>query len=108
MNAALQEPFGLTLIEAAAAGVPSVATCHGGPVDIHRTLANGILVEPTDTRALASALITLLTNRELWEGCRASGLRHINEYSWPHHAQRYLQVCVGGGTSPWGGGLEAL
>ena len=38
INAALQEPFGLTLIEAASAGVPTVATCNGGPVDIHRTL----------------------------------------------------------------------
>jgi glycosyltransferase involved in cell wall biosynthesis len=33
-----QEPFGLTLIEAAAHGAPIVATKHGGPVDIVRTL----------------------------------------------------------------------
>ena len=92
VNAALQEPFGLTLIEAAAAGVPSVATCYGGPVDIHRTLSNGLLVEPTDVGALSRALLTLLTNRELWRTCRASGLRNIHAYSWPHHAQRYLQA----------------
>lgn len=32
VNIALQEPFGLTVIEAAAHGVPTVATKNGGPV----------------------------------------------------------------------------
>lgn len=44
VNLALQEPFGLTLIEAAAHGLPSVATKNGGPVDIAATLKNGVLV----------------------------------------------------------------
>jgi sucrose-phosphate synthase len=38
---ALQEPFGLTIIEAAAHGVPVVATKWGGPTDILDTLKNG-------------------------------------------------------------------
>ena len=38
VNIALQEPFGLTLIEAAVHGAPIVATTHGGPVDIIKTL----------------------------------------------------------------------
>ena len=46
INSALQEPFGLTLIEAAGYGVPVVATKNGGPVDILATLENGILVDP--------------------------------------------------------------
>ena len=46
---ALQEPFGLTLIEAAAHGAPIVATSNGGPVDIVNTLGNGVLVDPSDT-----------------------------------------------------------
>ncbi|KAF2303800.1 hypothetical protein GH714_023487 [Hevea brasiliensis] len=36
INPAFIEPFGLTLIEAAAHGLPIVATKNGGPVDIHR------------------------------------------------------------------------
>ena len=36
VNAALTEPFGLTLIEAAACGVPVVATDDGGPRDMSR------------------------------------------------------------------------
>ncbi len=44
-----QEPFGLTVIEAAAHGVPTVATQNGGPVDIMATLHHGVTVNPTDT-----------------------------------------------------------
>lgn len=40
----VQEPFGLTLIEAAAHGLPLVATKFGGPVEIIATLNNGVLV----------------------------------------------------------------
>ncbi|TQD95835.1 hypothetical protein C1H46_018577 [Malus baccata] len=36
INPAFIEPFGLTLIEAAAHGLPIVATKNGGPVDIHQ------------------------------------------------------------------------
>jgi len=34
-----------------------VATRNGGPVDIVATLGNGVLVEPTDEGAIASALV---------------------------------------------------
>lgn len=65
----LQEPFGLTLIEAAAHGVPTVATKHGGPVDIVNTLHNGMLVEPTNTTEIADCLTRIITNPEMWERC---------------------------------------
>lgn len=44
MNPALVEPFGLTLIEAAAYGLPMVATKNGGPVDIQRVSASGLVI----------------------------------------------------------------
>ena len=72
VNIALQEPFGLVLIEAAANGLPTVATRYGGPVEIHAILKNGLLVEPTDAGAVADALVTLLTDRHLWCVCEAS------------------------------------
>ena len=90
VNVALQEPFGLTLIEAAAHGVPIVATTHGGPVDIVRTLRNGLLVDPTDARAVGDALLKLLTDGALWEQCAGSGRDNINAYSWPAHCARCL------------------
>ena len=38
---ALTEPFGLTILEAAASGLPVIATENGGPVDIIRNCRNG-------------------------------------------------------------------
>jgi glycosyltransferase involved in cell wall biosynthesis len=43
VNPALVEPFGLTLIEAAAYGLPMVATKNGGPVDIQRVSVSGLV-----------------------------------------------------------------
>ena len=44
VNPALTEPFGLTLIEAAASGLPVVATEDGGPRDIVANCRNGVLM----------------------------------------------------------------
>jgi sucrose-phosphate synthase len=90
--ALLQEPFGLTLIEAAAHGVPIVATTNGGPVDIVHTLKNGILVEPTDADAVADALLKLLTNPATWEDYASSGTNNIYAYSWTSHCIKCLNA----------------
>ena len=60
VNPALTEPYGLTLIEAAAHGLPVVATRNGGPNDIVEELENGILVDPTDTNAIGETVADLL------------------------------------------------
>lgn len=88
----MQEPFGLTLIEAAAHGVPIVATTNGGPVDIVHTLKNGILVEPTDATAVADALLRMLTNAATWEDYSSSGVANINAYSWSSHCIKCLNA----------------
>ena len=51
----LEEPFGQATLEALAAGRPVVATLVGGPPEFVPPDA-GILVDPTDTAALAAAL----------------------------------------------------
>ena len=56
VNPALTEPFGLTLLEAAATGVPLVATNDGGPQDIIGTCNNGLLVDALDSDAIGKAI----------------------------------------------------
>ncbi|CAI5519431.1 unnamed protein product [Closterium sp. Naga37s-1] len=90
VNPALVEPFGLTLIEAAAHGLPMVATKNGGPVDIQKMLSNGLVVDPHDANALASALLQLVADRTLWTDCRKSALANIHKYSWPQHCASLL------------------
>ncbi|KAK9809313.1 hypothetical protein WJX73_004061 [Symbiochloris irregularis] len=91
-NVALQEPFGLTVIEAAAHGVPTVATKNGGPVDIMATLHHGLLVDPGNSTAIAEACLKILTNSQLWDDMSHNGVNNIMAYSWPSHCKKYLEV----------------
>ncbi|KAF6158106.1 hypothetical protein GIB67_014900 [Kingdonia uniflora] len=90
INPAFIEPFGLTLIEAAAHGLPMVATKNGGPVDIHRVLDNGLLVDPHDQQGISAALLKLVADKQLWAKCRQHGLKNIHLFSWPEHCKTYL------------------
>ncbi|XP_057453886.1 sucrose-phosphate synthase 4 [Lotus japonicus] len=90
INPALVEPFGLTLIEAAAYGLPVVATKNGGPVDILKALNNGLLIDPHDQKDIADALVKLVADKNLWQECRKNGLKNIHRFSWPEHCRNYL------------------
>ncbi|MGE5155636.1 MAG: HAD-IIB family hydrolase [Bdellovibrio bacteriovorus] len=92
INPALTEPFGLTLLEAAASGLPLVATENGGPVDIIGNCENGLLVDPLDTDAIAAALGRILKEPQTWERFSEQGLAGVREhYSWEAHAEAYLE-----------------
>jgi sucrose-phosphate synthase len=92
VNPALTEPFGLTLLEAAASGLPLVATENGGPVDIISNCRNGILVDPLDASAVADALLRLLGDRETWREAARNGLDGVRRhYTWQAHARSYLE-----------------
>jgi sucrose-phosphate synthase len=92
VNPALTEPFGLTLLEAAASGLPLVATENGGPVDIIGNCHNGLLVDPLNASAIESALFTILSDLTLWEQYSKNGLKNVAKfYSWDAHAQTYLE-----------------
>ncbi|KAH9623832.1 hypothetical protein KSS87_004144 [Heliosperma pusillum] len=90
INPAFIEPFGLTLIEAAAYGLPIVATKNGGPVDIIGVLDNGLLIDPHDQQSIADALLKLVADKQLWAKCRQNGLKNIHLFSWPEHCKAYL------------------
>jgi len=94
VNAAVTEPFGLTLLEAAASGLPVVATSDGGPRDILANCRNGLLVDPTDVDALSRALHEALDDPGRWSLWSRNGLRRVRDtYSWDGHVARYLGLC---------------
>lgn len=95
VNPALTEPFGLTLIEAAASGLPIVATADGGPRDIVRNCRNGVLVDPLDPTDIAGGLKEVLGDTERWDERSANGIRGVGEhYSWAAHLRRYLDMVT--------------
>jgi glycosyltransferase involved in cell wall biosynthesis len=60
VNASVAEPFGLTLVEAQACGIPVVATRSGGAPEIVDDGVTGRLVPPGDPGGLAGVLTGLL------------------------------------------------
>lgn len=92
VNPALTEPFGLTLIEAAASGVPIVATEDGGPRDIIGNCKNGVLIDPLDNEAIAAALVAMLEDPQERQCLADNGLIGVRRhYAWDAHAVSYLR-----------------
>lgn len=93
INPALTEPFGLTLIEAAASGLPIVATEDGGPTDIIDNCHNGYLVDPLDKQSMEEMLIKVLVDKDNWKRLSHNGIEGVRQhYSWQAHVDRYLEL----------------
>lgn len=53
----LDDPFGIVVLEAAAAGLPIIASPHGGATfEFVRDQINGFVVDPADTRSMTAAI----------------------------------------------------
>jgi len=93
VNPALTEPFGLTLIEAAACALPIVATEDGGPRDIINNCRNGYLIDPLDKPGMAEALLKVISDPQQWQVFAANGVEGVQEhYSWQAHVDKYLET----------------
>jgi sucrose-phosphate synthase len=95
VNPALTEPFGLTLLEAAASGLPIVATDDGGPVDIIANCRNGKLIDPLDIKDIRRAITRMLTNQAQWDEMAANGTEGVRRhYSWQGHTEAYVEAVT--------------
>jgi sucrose-phosphate synthase len=93
INPALTEPFGLTLIEAAACGLPVIAPLDGGCRDIIANCQNGLLIDTLNQSEMQQALHRALGDRQQWQRWAESGIRGVeNHYTWAKHVERYLEA----------------
>jgi sucrose-phosphate synthase len=91
VNPAFTEPFGLTLLEAAAAGLPLVATNDGGPRDILANCENGTLVDPGNPGEIGAAIEEILRDSATHRRFADNGLTNVRRhYSWDAHVDSYL------------------
>lgn len=93
---AVNESFGMVYIEAAACGVPPIATNTGGPATLitpDGTGADGWLVRPDDVGDLVATLSAALTDPAERARRAANGLhRTRRSFAWSRVADRYLQL----------------
>ena len=93
VNPALVEPFGLTLIEASACGLPIVATNDGGPIDIIRNCESGKLVDVGQPDAIGKAIREILIDESLWNTLSNNGINGVRKhYSWTAHCTKTMDL----------------
>ncbi len=82
------EGFGISFLEAAASGVPSIAGDSGGVRSAVRDGISGIIVPPTDVRSVTDAIRDLLRNPEK-RAAMGSSARNLIEthYNWDRVAR---------------------
>lgn len=81
--------------ESMAAGVPPIATDVGGSTEIIKSGVTGLIVPAMDSKALAGAIITLLTNEGLRKKMSEAGVRQIEEFRVERMVERTEAVYRG-------------
>lgn len=85
MQPALYEAFGLTVVEAMTCGLPTFATCHGGPAEIIENGVSGFHVDPYCPDQVSAILIDFFESCQrdpgYWDKISDAGLKRIFERS---------------------------
>jgi glycosyltransferase involved in cell wall biosynthesis len=84
----LYEGFGLPVLEAMACGTPVITSTASSLPEVAGDAA--LLVDPTDTDAIAAAMVRLLADADLQHELRKKGLARAADFSWPQAARRTL------------------
>ncbi|MCP3682756.1 MAG: glycosyltransferase family 4 protein [bacterium] len=87
-----KEGQGLVLLEAMAAKIPCIAAATGGIKDTIEDKKNGLLVPQKSPHSIASALITLLSDKKLQETLTENGAITVRNYSWDKIANRFANL----------------
>ena len=92
---ALFEAFGLTVVEAMVSGLPTFATCFGGPMEIIENGKSGFHINPNNGDAIARQLVDFFrrceAEQDYWAEISRGGLARIkSQYTWDLYAERMM------------------
>jgi glycosyltransferase involved in cell wall biosynthesis len=88
----LYEGFGMPVLEAMACGTPVLTSSTSSLPEVAGDAA--LLVDPTNTAAIADGLMRLATNASLRDELRARGPVHAARFSWERCAEATLRVLL--------------
>lgn len=97
---AFYEAFGLTVVEAMTCGLPTFATCHGGPAEIIEDGVSGFHIDPYHPEKSGECLseffrICADEEPEYWKKISDGGLKRINDrYTWKIYSERLMTLAA--------------
>lgn len=86
------EPFGIVVLEAWRAGTAVIASALGGAPEFVEDGTTGLVVDPHDSDALATALQVLLTDAQRAAALGAAGQARVADFTWDSLTRSYLSV----------------
>ncbi|MCA1804105.1 MAG: sucrose synthase [Xanthomonadaceae bacterium] len=94
---ALFEAFGLTVIEAMSSGLPTFATCYGGPLEIIVDGVSGFHIDPNHGDAAADKLADFFERcdreSDYWQELSRGGIDRVQaRYTWERYAERMMTL----------------
>jgi len=95
---ALYEAFGLTVVEAMTCGLPTFATCHGGPAEIIEHGISGFHIDPYHPDKAAALMVDFFQRSKEdpshWQKISDAGLKRIYErYTWKIYSERLMTLA---------------
>ncbi|KAL3734508.1 hypothetical protein ACJRO7_023805 [Eucalyptus globulus] len=96
---AIYEAFGLTVVEAMACGLPTFATCYGGPAEIIVHGESGFHIDPYCGDQAAELLVEFFkkcqTDQSHWDKISEGAVRRIEEkYTWKTYSEELLNLAT--------------
>jgi len=91
------EAFGLTVIEAMTSGLPTFATCYGGPLEIIENDISGYHIDPARPAAATEVIRNFLesceSDPENWKRISDGAIQRVeSRYTWRLYANRLLTL----------------
>ncbi|KAG7970905.1 hypothetical protein I3843_07G109200 [Carya illinoinensis] len=95
---AFYEAFGLTVVEAMTCGLPTFATCHGGPAEIIEHGVSGFNIDPYHPDQAAALMADFFQRSKEdpshWHKISDGGLKRIYErYTWNIYSERLMTLA---------------
>jgi len=87
-----KEGFGITVLEAAICGTPTICYDVPGLRDAVKHMKTGILVNLNDIDELAKAITLLLRNERLRNSLSRSAYHHAKKFSWDTSARTFIKI----------------
>ncbi|KFK30802.1 hypothetical protein AALP_AA6G027800 [Arabis alpina] len=95
---AFYEAFGLTVVEGMTCGLPTFATCHGGPAEIIEHGISGFHIDPYHPEQAGNIMADFFErckeDPNHWKKVSDSGLQRIYErYTWKIYSERLMTLA---------------